>query len=271
MTVNPASAYSANLYNPANAPVGGYGAGEDPFSTGQDASKIATGAAQSNLAAAPDLAKLSALINALNQAAQQQANAGRLGPQGQQIQSNLLGNLERQSAGLLDPQTEAMLQQNVAQMGAAGGFGVDSAHLAAAYRRALGQTIESTEAAAQKQYSDLLADNPSAPIFDIGSQLTTPSVYGTAASAQANRQQAAYDAAQERQIAREKLAQAAYQFEQQQQAQKQALATTAQSKAPLGYDSKGNLIPGGAYSTGYYDIFGHFHPGGSGSSGMTFT
>lgn len=153
--------------------------------------------AAANLAATPYNVQLADIINATNRAAQEASNKARLGPQGEQIQSNLLGNLEKQSAGLLDPQTEQMLRAGIAQSGAYTGMGVDSANLASAYRRALGQTIEGTEANAQNQYLALLAANPSAPIYDMGNTVMNPATYASAANEQANRELQAQLAQQE--------------------------------------------------------------------------
>lgn len=173
-------------YNAANA-----------NTTGTLAYSAAKNAAQSNLAATPYNVQLADIINATNRAAQQASNAGRLGPQGQQIQSNLLGNLEKQSAGLLDPQTEAMMRGSIAQGGQASGMGVDSANLAAAYRRALGQTIEKTQGQAQQGYLGLLAANPGAPIYNMGETIMSPATYGSIANAEASRNLQAQLAQQE--------------------------------------------------------------------------
>lgn len=147
--------------------------------------QLATGAAQSNLAASPYNVQLADIINATNRAAQQAANAARLGPGGEQVQANILGNLQRTSAGLLDPATEAMLQSGIAQSYGGRGFGVDSPALASAYRRALGKTLEETQAGAAKQYEDLLAVNPAAPVYNAGELVMSPQTYTGAAEEQA--------------------------------------------------------------------------------------
>lgn len=129
------------------------------------------------------MVQLADIINATNQAAQQSANAGRLGPQGVATQNSLLTDAQNEAQGLLDPQTEQMLQQGIAAQGNASGMGVDSANLAASYRRALGQTINSTEQQGQTNYLALLAANPSAPIYDMSGQLVSPATYASTAAA----------------------------------------------------------------------------------------
>ena len=155
----------------------------DPFGAGSAAYNLAGNNANSNLAASGSMIQLSDIINATNRAAQTAANNTRLGPQGVATQNNLLTNAQKESAGLLDPQTEQMLQQGIAAGGNASGMGVDSANLAASYRRALGQTINSTEQQGQTNYLDLLAANPSAPIYDMSGQLVTPATYASTAAA----------------------------------------------------------------------------------------
>lgn len=236
-----AAKFSTNLYDPQNLAVAGYGRGQDPFGAGGSAASLAENTATSNLSAAPDIAKVSDLVNKLNEAAQQSLNAGRLGPQGEQIQSNLLGNIEAGSRGEIDPATEQMLRQGLAESGQAGGFGVDSANLSSAYDRALGINIATREEQAQKDYLDMLGANPSAPLYDASKSLVTPDLYSQTASAQAARK-----------LDEEKLAMTAAQFNQKQAAEKAALA-------PKGFNREGNFVPGGPYGYGYFDPLGRFH------------
>lgn len=154
----------------------------DPFAVGTPAYNLAQNTALSDIAALPNWISVANRVNAANRTAQQQANEARLGPQGVATQATLLENAQREAQGLLDPQTEAMLQQSIAESGAASGFGVDSANLASAYRRALGLDITATEQAGQKNYLDLLAANPSAPIFDLQAFLTNPGQYANVAA-----------------------------------------------------------------------------------------
>src|ERR1019366_9424518 len=143
----------------------------DPFGAGSAAYNLAGNNANSNLAASGSMIQLADIINATNQAAQQSANAGRLGPQGVATQNSLLTNAQNQAQGLLDPQTEQMLQQGIGAGGNASGMGVDSANLAASYRRALGQTINSTEQQGQTNYLNLLSACPSAAVHAMSGQL----------------------------------------------------------------------------------------------------
>ena len=146
----------------------------DPFTPGTPAYQYPTDWNAANYAATPQMSQLATQINTQNQAAQQAANAGRLGPQGQATQAAALNNAQRETEGLLDPATEAMLQQGIAESGTASGMGVDSANLASAYRRALGLDITATEQAGETSYLNLLAANPSAPIFGEENLLVSP-------------------------------------------------------------------------------------------------
>ena len=157
----------------------------DPYGLGSSAYNLAGNTAASNLAGSGSMIQLADIINATNRAAQTAANNSRLGDAGVATQNNLLTNAQNESQGLLDPQTEQMLQQGIAAQGNASGMGVDSANLAASYRRALGQTINSTEQQAQTNYLALLAANPSAPIYDMSGQLVSPQTYSNTAANQA--------------------------------------------------------------------------------------
>lgn len=164
--------------------------------TSVDPTQIAQQTAAGNLAAAADNTRLAELINSVNQAAQQSANASRLGPQGQVIQNALIENTQRGAAGMIDPSTEQMLRGRINQLYGSRGMGVDSPALSAAYLRATGQTVEGLEQQALQNYSQLLAANPAAPIFNMGELLTPSSTYASAANAEANRQQQAQQFAQ---------------------------------------------------------------------------
>lgn len=162
----------------------------DPFRSGGAAAAVPTEAARASARAMPYNVSLVESINAVNRAAQEAASAARLGPTGQEIKETALGNISRSAAGLLDPQTEAMLQSGIAQYGAASGMGVDSANLAAAYRRALGRTIEEQQAGAESRYLAMLAGEPVAPVFtDWSSMMYSPSAYAATAESEAKRMQ----------------------------------------------------------------------------------
>ena len=120
-------------------------------------------------------------INTANQLAQQQANAARLGPAGAAIQNQLVANTQAQAGGTIAPSTLNEMQAALAARGVQGGFGTDSPNALAAYTRAVGQTAEQEEQTAAANYAQLLAENPSAPIFDESQLFITPSQYATTA------------------------------------------------------------------------------------------
>lgn len=146
---------------------------------------LGSNVAQSNLMASPYNVKLADLVNATNRAAQSAANASRLGPQGAAIQNQILGNVAAGAAGKLAPGTINTMEDVAAQRGVAGGFGVDSPNINAALLRSLGLTAEEQQAKAASQYSQLLAENPSAPIYGMQNLLVSPGEYASVASAQA--------------------------------------------------------------------------------------
>lgn len=226
-------------YDPYNLPVtGGYGYGPDPFGATGSARQVATGAAESNLAAAPDITRLSDLVNSINRAAQQAANVSRIpGEAGlEQLSSE---NIRRGLQGLVDPTTEAMLRSDIAARYAGAGFGVDTPALSSAYHRALGLDVAALQEQAQRDLTAAVARNPAAPIVDASSFLVDPRTYASVSESQAQRQ-----------LEQERLAQQAYQFEQK---QREALR---KGIMPLGFDVTGALIPGGQYPTVYVDRFG---------------
>lgn len=202
-----------NVYNPYYLPTAGYGLGADPYAAGGAAAGLATSAAESNLAAAPDIAKISQLINSLNEAQQQQLNRSRLGPQGEQIQANLLTNVEAGSRGELTPSEMRVLQQSVAENWGVRGFGPDAPAGIADYTNRYLRTQYEREQDAEANYARLLAENPSAPLFNASELMVSPAQYSATAAAQAQRQ-----------LEQERLAQQAYQFEEQMRLQERALA-----------------------------------------------
>lgn len=176
-----------------------------------DPTQIAQQTAAGNLGAAASNTQLATLINEVNQAAQQAANASRLGPEGQGIQNLLLQNTAAQAGGMLDPTTEQMLRSNIAQRYGAAGMGVDSPALASAYLSATGRTVEDLQNQGMANYLQLLSANPSAPIFNMGDLITPSSTYAQAASAEAARQQAAQQFAQTYALQQQQLQQQAQQ------------------------------------------------------------
>lgn len=192
--------------NVATGPTGGYGYGYDPFGGGGAATSLASSAAKSNLAAAPDITKITELINALNEAEQQKLNQARLGPAGQAIQDQLLTNAADYAAGRIPESEINQLAQMMSERQGGAGFGVDSPNTSAALARAFNIRQGDLQAQGEKQYLDILAANPSAPLYAAQGNLVTPDLYASTASAQAQRQleqqrlaQASYEAALNRQ------------------------------------------------------------------------
>ena len=238
---------------------------QDPFGVGGDAYNVAGNTALSNLGAAGYNVQLSNLINAQNQAMQQQANASRLGPEGQQTQQNLLDVAQRQSQGLLDPATEQMLQAGIAANGMATGMGVDSQNMASAYRRALGQDINATKSQGQSNYLARLAANPEAPLYDMSGQLVSPSTYASTAQAQATlqEQQRQFDLA-----LAEQARQANLKAQQQAAAQSRGRVPTAAEANTVPYGGGGGTISSTpiGWSAG---VPQDYNPGGSSVFGTT--
>jgi hypothetical protein len=153
-------------------------------STTSNAYNLPSDTARSNLAASPFNVELSDLVNATNRAAQSAANASRLGPAGQAVQSQILGNIGAGARGELSPGAVSMMAQGAAERGIRGGFGSDSPNINASYLRALGLTSEDLQAKAAQQYGALLGENPSAPIYSPSTGFISPSQYASVASAQ---------------------------------------------------------------------------------------
>lgn len=149
-----------------------------------NAYNLAGNTARSNLAATPYNTQLADVINATNQAAQQSANASRLGPQGQAVQGQILSNIGAGASGQLSPGTMNLIGTSMAERGARGGFGADSPNTNAALMRAFAITAEDQQARAASQYGQLLNENPSAPIYSAGNNLLSPGTYASVANAQ---------------------------------------------------------------------------------------
>ena len=154
---------------------------------------LAGDAARQNIAAAPDIARLSQLINQINHAANQGRVTGgaeleRLSSEN--IANNLMGNL---------PQSFVQsLQTGVAQRGATGGFGVDSPNMNAAALRGMG--LQSMQLQAQGQQDLNSAYQRAAPLFQAENAMVTPGLLETQQNNAAQRalqaQQIADNAAQ---------------------------------------------------------------------------
>lgn len=130
--------------------------------------------ATTNLNAMPTLEQISQMVNSINQAAWDKAKADRLGPQGQAIQNQLLQNTASNAAGLVPQDVMNQIMQGQAESYGGSGFGVDSPAMNSAVRRALGLTSIGLQEQAGKDYTQLLAENPSAPIYSPSQGFTTP-------------------------------------------------------------------------------------------------
>lgn len=161
---------------------------------GQAPQTLAKDTAAGNLAAAPDMETLANLINQINEQNQQNLNKGRLGPQGENIQNTLLGNVAAGAAGQLTPSELRVLGLSAAERGANQGFGVDSSNISADFTNRYLRTVYDRQQDALKNYSTLLADNPSAPLYGMEKNLVSPDLYASTADAQAKLQYAYWKA-----------------------------------------------------------------------------
>ena len=178
-TAPPSTTTTYAVYGPGQYHTPSYTAPEAP-------QNLATDTAQSNLAASPYDQSLADLINATDQAAQQRANAGRLGPAGQNIQNQLLANTQSNAQGNLDPNTLQRIESNLAQQWGSSGFAPDTAAMSAAAERAMGLTSIGLESQAATEYGNLLAENPSAPIYSMGNLMVSPNLYASQGNQYAN-------------------------------------------------------------------------------------
>lgn len=136
-----------------------------PAPSGNPNSLIAT---QQNVSTIPDLATLTKAIDALNLAAQQQANAARI-PNEPALEGQSSALIGSELAGQVPPDVINLLKQQGAETNVS--TGRDSN---AAYLRALGLTSLGQEQAGQANLSQATARNPVAPLFDPSKQLITP-------------------------------------------------------------------------------------------------
>lgn len=132
-----------------------------------------TAAGQPYQAGAPaNLSDITALVNALNLAGQQQANAARI-PGAAGLEATSSANIGSQLAGQLPPDVMALINQQGAERGIATGA-PGSANANAATLRALGLTSLGQQQQGQQNLSAAYARNPAAPLFDPTSQIMTP-------------------------------------------------------------------------------------------------
>lgn len=123
---------------------------------------------QTNIADIPNMQTLTQTINALNLAAQNQANMGRIPGQ---------AGLEQQSSGMIGQELAGQVPSDVMnllrQQGAEGNV-VSGRDSQAAYLNALGRTSLQQQQAGQQNLSQAAARNPVAPIYDPSKLLITP-------------------------------------------------------------------------------------------------
>jgi len=135
-----------------------------PFNPYSDFTK---GAAQANLAAAPELESLSKLINQINT----QASQSRI-PGGANLEALSSENIGRELSGNLPFDFINNLQTSIAQRGAGSGFGVDSGNLNASALRAMG--LESIDMQDRGQRDLTAAIGRQSPIWNAAEGTMTP-------------------------------------------------------------------------------------------------
>lgn len=179
----PATTYPSSTLTNANGTTGAYYTPTSYYTADwtapEQASNLATDTAASNLAASGYDTELTDLINSVNESAQQSLNAGRLGTGGQAIQNQLVSNTAANAQGYLDPATLANIESNAAQQWGSAGFGVDTPAMSAAAERAMILTSQGLESQAATEYGNLLAENPSAPLYSMQNLLVSPSEYAS--------------------------------------------------------------------------------------------
>lgn len=141
---------------------GGTGSGSNV--TGQSAAN--------NLSAAPDISSLTQLINNLNIAGQQQANAARI-PNATGLETQSSTNIGSLLGGNIPQDVITQLAQQAAERGVAiGSPGSDNTN--SSLLRSLGLTSLDLQQLGQQNLSAAYARNPVARLFDPTSQLITP-------------------------------------------------------------------------------------------------
>lgn len=113
---------------------------------------LAAAAVAQNLAAAPDIDRLTQLVQQINQQAY-------LAAPGRQQQ---LGNIENMMAGNLDPQTIQENQLQAAQRYGSSGFGLDSGAWQSAIQRAMGLSRQALQERGGSALNAMYADMPKA-------------------------------------------------------------------------------------------------------------
>lgn len=164
--------------------------------------------------------QLAQQINAINQKAQQAANAGRI-PNATGLEAQSSANIANYLAGKVPIDVINQIGQQAAQRGVATGSPL-GANTNAAYLRALGLTSLDLMNQGQNQLTSALARNPAAPLYNAGELVITPT------------QQAQLD------LQLKQLAQQQQQFEKNLELERQRLATT-QANLALNHFGTGGI------------------------------
>src|ERR1041384_2145440 len=117
----------------------------------------------------PQIEQLTAMVNEINQRAQQAANKGRI-PGGGDLENQSSANIASALAGEIDPSTLNLLGQQAAERGVMTGSPMGPGSNAE-YLRALGLTSLDRMNTGQNWLSAATARNPAAPIYDAGHQV----------------------------------------------------------------------------------------------------
>lgn len=139
---------------------------------------LSTTPAEVNLANAPNLEKLSALANQINQQAQKQANLSRI-PGAAALEEQSSKNIADLLAGNLPQSFTENLRTSLATQYGGAGFGVDTQALNAAALRATGIETQAQKLRGEEALAGAYARNPAAPIWDVTRGMLTPELYTT--------------------------------------------------------------------------------------------
>jgi len=229
---------AAAAYQPAltswNGPF--RGASQAPAQTGAGTTPTTqTSNIASNTAAIPGIEQLTELVNSINVAAQQRANAGRI-PGGAGLEGTSSANISRALGGELPPSVINQIGQRSAERGVGTGSPM-GASSNAEYLRSIGLTSLDLENTGQSWLTAALGRNPAAPLFDPSKLIITPE------------QQAQID------LERERL----------------AIARLAANRVPAGYGGGGGGFAGNrsADQSRSMNPYSPFLPTSSGNTGQT--
>jgi hypothetical protein len=137
------------------------------------------GTASENLAASPQLAQLTELLNKINLAGQTAANVARI-PDAAALEEKSSANISDELAGKLPQDVLNLLAQQGAERGVATGA-PGSPNANAAYLRALGLTSLGQQQTGQQNLTAAYARNPVAPLVDPSRLILTPTEAGNLA------------------------------------------------------------------------------------------